>query len=74
MNKMTDQIVVDYSFRKKDKTITLGSKTSVKIAGETIEIDPMLLFQRLMIAGERSNELPLLFMYEMTAYPAALFK
>ncbi len=53
---MTDQIVVDYSFRKKDRAITLGTKSSVKIAGETIKNNPMLLFQRLIIGDERSNE------------------
>lgn len=74
MDKMTGNNVTDYSFKKKDKAITLDSRNSVKINGDPVEIDPMLLFQRLLTAGERSNELPLLFKYEMSGYPTSLFQ
>ncbi len=74
LDGMTGQSTVDYSFKKKNKAVTLGAINGVKIAGEDIQIDPMLLFQRLITTGERSNDLPLLFKYELSSYPTSLFK
>jgi len=54
--------------------MTLGSKNSVKIAGDEIDIDPMFLFQRLITTGERTNDFPLLFKYELSNCPTSLFK
>jgi len=39
-----------------------------------VQVDPQLLFQRLVTAGKRCGELPLLFMYELCSYPPALFE
>ena len=37
-------------------------------------VDLQLLFQRLITAGERCDELPLLFMHEMCSYLSALLE
>jgi hypothetical protein len=72
IDSMTEQNTVSYSFKKKDKAVNLGSKNSVKIADEYIYIDPMLLFKRLITAGERNNDLTRLFKNELSSYPTYL--
>jgi len=73
LGRMTGQSTISYSFKKKGKAITLGAKNCVKIAGEEIDIDPMFLFQHLITDGERTNDFPLLFKYELSSYPTILF-
>ena len=48
------------------------SKSSVKIADDQVQVDPRLLFQRLIIACDNSR-LEELFQYELCTYPTALF-
>ena len=38
-----------------------------------MQVDPQLLFQRLIVACNRSDDLQGLFRYELCSYPAALF-
>ena len=37
------------------------------------KVDPQLIFQRLLIVGERCDELPLVLKHELCSYPPALF-
>ena len=74
IQSMTDQKVVEHTFRKKDRAVTMGRIRSVKIRDEVVSVDPLLLFQRLLTAGDRSGELPDIFTYEMCSYPPALFE
>ena len=39
--------IYTYSFSRKDMIITIASKSSVKVEGEDVQIDPNLIFQRL---------------------------
>ena len=50
--------VSEYSFKRKNQTVTLASKSAVKIDGESIQVDPLLLFQRLSLAGKTDFPLP----------------
>lgn len=74
IQSMTDQKVVEHTFRKKDQAVTMGRIRLVKIRDEVVSVDPLLLFQRLLTAGDRSGELPDIFTYEMCSYPPALFE
>jgi hypothetical protein len=74
LESMTGQKVFEYSFKKKNEAVTLASKTAVKIQGELVQIDPQLLFQRLVTAGAQCGDLPNLFKYELCSYPPALFE
>ena len=49
----------------------MASKSSVKIADEKVEVDPQLLFQRLIIACDNS-QLEKLFQYKLCTYPTTL--
>ena len=46
----------------------------MKIKGEHVNIDPQLLFQRLLTVRERCDDVTSLFQYELCIYPAALFE
>lgn len=74
LHKMTNAKVTEFSFKKKDQAVTMEAKKSVKIRDEEVVFDPLLLFQRLVIAGTRCDELPEVFTHELCAYPAALFE
>ncbi len=55
----------------------MNDKDGVKIDGETVKIEPQLLFQRLVGAANRcvdETELPELFSFELCTYPPALFE
>ena len=70
---MVGQSVSDYTFRKKDQVVTMARKATVQVGPETLEVDPQLLFQRLVTAEINSGELATVFTYEMCSYPPALF-
>ena len=62
------------TFRKANQAVTLGSRSTVKIKGEHVNIDPRLLFQRLLTVIERCDDVTSLFQYKLCTYPAALFE
>ena len=64
LESMVGNNVNDYSFKSKDQAVTLGSKTTVVIGGEPVQVDPQLLFQRLSVIATREEQ----------EDPAALFK
>ena len=74
LQSMAGHNVLQYSFRKKMQAINLTHKNIVKIASENVQIDPQLLFQRLVIAGERTENLSELLKYELCSYAPALFE
>ena len=64
----------DFTFKKKDAVVPLGSKSYAKIDGQSLPIDPQLLFQRLLTAAQEGSEnLADIFKYELCNRPPALF-
>ena len=49
IQSMVGQDVFSYSFTRKDMVTTMKSKSSVEIDAELVHVDPMLLFQRLIL-------------------------
>lgn len=70
---MIGKSVADYTFKRNAQAVTLASKSSVRIESDNVQIDPQLLFQRLIIACNSSDDLGKLFCYELCSYPTALF-
>lgn len=70
---MTGRSATEYSFKKSAQAITLAKKSAVRIDNEQVEIDPQLLFQRLILASNTSEDLPTIFRYELSSYPTSLF-
>ena len=68
--KSTDEFI----FRKANQGVKLGSLSTVKIKDEHVNIDPQLLFQRLLTVRDRCDDVTSLFQYELCTYPAVLFE
>ena len=72
VQKMVGHEVTSFSFKRKDQAITLASKGSLKVDGESIQVDTQLLFQRLVLAAKTNLENAL--EYELCTVPKALFE
>ena len=74
VESMVGQFVDEYSFKRSSQIVTLGDKTSVRITGESVSIDPQLLFQRLTAIADRyCEDVSGLFKYELFSVPSSLF-
>ena len=71
LSSMNAKCAADYSFKRDAQSVTMASKSSVKIDSDHVQVDPQLLFQRLVIACDNS-QLKELFQYELCTYPTAL--
>ena len=74
---MNSRSYADAKFKRKDQITNLQSLYSVvKVNNETIDINPLTLFLRLISLVERlpEYEISSYFEYEMTPYPMSLFK
>ena len=74
LTSMNGTTPAEYTFRKKNQAVALGLKSfSIKIDGDRIQIDPLLLFQRLTTVMQSSDDLESAFKHELCSYPSALF-
>ena len=73
-HKMKGQPAFTFSFSRKDKTVTLGQQSTIKIAADRT-IDSALLFQRFMVVSQ-TGELSVddVMRYEFSPFPPALFE
>ena len=72
---MTAQNVVDHTFKKKEKVVTMSEKRSVRIDGEKVQVDPQFLFQHLVTAaGDEPDNIGDHFKYELCSHPSAMFE
>ena len=69
MDSMTGIPVVQYTFKRSDQVTTIQSKSSEDVDGQSIHVDPELLFQSLITIDDRKA----LFRFELCSYPSALF-
>lgn len=71
---MLGKPVEEFVLRKADQAVTLAPRSTVKIKGETVVVDPQLLFQRLEPARDCCAVPPSLFNYELCSHPSVLFE
>ena len=65
---------ISFSFTRKDMVSTMKTKSSIQIEDQTIQVDPILLFQRLiLLVGKAGEEISEAFIYELSALPASSF-
>lgn len=77
LDKMVGHKVSEFSFKWPDKAVTMAtvSKSSVKIDGDIISVDPQLLFQRLVsVVGDIYQNKREVFKFELSSYPSSLFE
>ena len=55
LSSMNGTLATDYSFKRSAQAVTMASKSSVKIDNDQVQVDPQLLFQRLIIACDNSH-------------------
>ncbi|CAM1322763.1 Uncharacterised protein r2_g3129 [Pycnogonum litorale] len=75
-DKMFGKNAFEFSFSRKDTVVQLGQDKQVRIDGEKVNIDPQLLFQRLLAVGNAhtdENYIGHLLQYELSSHPTALF-
>ena len=73
LEDMEGKTVDEYVFKRVNQAVTLDCKSSVKVDGDVIEIDPQLLFQRLTLVAKSRDNLEDVFRFELCSYPPALF-
>ena len=73
LDSMTGKAAAEYSFTKSNQAITFSAKSSIKVDGEKIQVDPQLLFQLLIIASQSLDDMSAIFKYELCSYPPSLF-
>ena len=73
MSEMTGQSVLSYSFKRRQQALTMASKSHIKVGDQHLQVDPQLLFQRLIIASRSVDNKEEAFTYELCSYPPALF-
>ena len=66
--------IFDYTFHRKDAIKNMSSKRCIKSKDDNAQIDPPLLFQRLLVLA-KSNTVDIadIIEYELSPYPPALF-
>lgn len=75
INKMEGKSSSEFIFKKENQVVAMNSKNTIQIDNDNVQIDPEVLFQRLLfIQNSRVNEkLESIFKYELTQRPPALF-
>ncbi|KAK3752452.1 hypothetical protein QZH41_013499, partial [Actinostola sp. cb2023] len=73
LSSMAGESVATYSFKRKEQSVTLAARSSIRIEDDRVHVDPQLLFQWLVIACNTTDDLEDVFRYELCSYPAALF-
>ncbi len=65
----------DYVFKKKDQVIVMNSKNTIQIDDDNVQIDPEILFQRLLfIQNNRDKDaVEAILQYELTQRPPVFF-
>ena len=71
---MKDKRVKEMSFKKKNQVVTMNSHNVIKIRDDSVQIDPLLLFQRLVTAGMHQEMIGEVFTYELCSHPPAIFE
>ena len=77
LQSMKGSSVKEFKFKKKDQVVTMDVKVCAKVDGESIQVDPQLLFQRLVTAanGQLDEfELSSLFEFELGTPPPSPFE
>ena len=72
--KWLNKSVFEHYYKSKYHSISIDSHAEVKVDDYKVQIDPLLLFQRLIISGSQANDLTNVLTYEVCNYSTALFE
>ena len=72
---MTHKNTKEYTFKKDKEAIAMDTYMISEVIHKEIQVDPQLLFQRLIAVRNYANEdVDVLFTHELSAVPASLFE
>ena len=72
---MTGKKVDECTFKREDQAVTSGKGKLLKVGKDEVQVDPLLLFQRLIAVGSSLTDDTLsLFKHELCTVPSALFE
>ncbi|XP_069112197.1 uncharacterized protein [Argopecten irradians] len=75
ISSMKGQRIHDFTFKKIHQISTMDTTVGVKIDDDIVQVDPQLLFQRLIAAARMVTglEVSSIFTYELSSVPSSLF-
>ena len=74
LQSMVGKSAGEVKFKRKAQAVTMSTKTTVKVNNDMVQIDPQLLFQRLVAVAQNTvQSLPDVLEYELTSVPSTLF-
>ena len=75
LKTMTHKNTEEYTFKKDKQAVTMDTYMISEVIHKEIQIDPQLLFQRLVAVRNYANEdVDVLFKHELCVVPASLFE
>ena len=75
LKTMIHKSTEEYTFKKDKQAITMDTYIISEVIHKEIQVDPQLLFQRLMAVRNYANEdVDVLFKHELCAVPASMFE
>ena len=74
-DSITGKKVDECTFKRKDQAVTLGKGKLLKAGKDEVQVDPLLLFQRLIAVGSSfTDDTSSLFKYELCTVPSGLMR
>ena len=75
MNEVIDKIYENITLKRSSRVHSLASLySSVKINNKTVTIDPLMLYQRMLMLKESDEDLKFYLTYDLAPYPMPFFK
>lgn len=69
---MIGNSVEGFTFRKVDQAVATGNKSTVKIKGDVVKLDPMLIFLIPITIGQKEDDLPSVLKYKLCSHPCII--
>ena len=73
IDSMVGKPILNISFSRKSMAKTMKQRTSIDVEGEVAQVDPQLLFQRLLLTvGKDENQLKTALTHELCSHPGSI--
>ena len=74
LETLVGENVYSFSFKRKDTAITMATKVSMRTEKDEVQLDPNLLFQRLVALSVDESDKRDMFSHELCSFSASLFE
>ena len=75
VNAMAGEDAVEYTYKRKQQTISMSSKTSINVANDTIQVDPLSTLNTCICAANSfsGEDIDTALTYELNSHHTSLF-